>query len=70
MLNAMSRMCHNCITSSITLLQIVIQYYEEDNNCKIAEFNDSLTVEFLKSVFVRLETIISQVRIIIHLAKS
>lgn len=62
----MSRLCYNCITSSITLLQIVIQYYEDDDICKMVEFNDSLTVEFLKSVFTKLETIISQVSIIIH----
>lgn len=55
----MSRQCHNCIISSITLFQIIIQ--RNEGTCYIVEFNDAPTVEFFKSVFMQLETIISQV---------
>lgn len=57
----MSRLCHNCIIESIILFQIIIQYYEEDIN-NTDEFNETPTVDFLQSVFVQLETIISQVK--------
>lgn len=55
----MSRLCHNCMLSSITLFQFVLKYYEEDTT---VEFNETLNVEFLKSVFMQLETIICQVK--------
>jgi len=59
----MSRLCQNCIISSITLFKIILQYYEE-GICKSAVgFNEAPTVDFLKSIFMQLETIISQVRI-------
>lgn len=57
----MSRLCHNCILSSITFFQFVLKYYEEDTSTTV-EFNETLTVEFLKSVFMQLETIICQVK--------
>lgn len=57
----MSRLCHNCITESIILFQIIIQYYEE-NISNIDELNEAPTVDFFKSIFIQLETIISQVR--------
>lgn len=63
-LDAMSRKCQNCIISSITLLQIIIHYYEKYIN-DTAEFNEILTVEFFRSVFVQLKTFISQVRYIV-----
>lgn len=59
----MKRLCHNCIVSSITLFQIVMKYYDEDAANNIVEFNEVLTEEILKSIFLRLETIISQVKI-------
>lgn len=55
----MSRLCHNCIISSITLFQIIIQ--RNESICYLVEFNDAPTVEFFNTVFIRLETIISQV---------
>lgn len=58
----MSRLCQNCIIASITLFQIMIQYYEKDNIYNIVEFDETPTIEFLKSIFIKLETIISQVR--------
>lgn len=62
----MSRLCENCIISSITLFKIILRYYEEDI-CKSGELNEAPTVDFLKSIFMQLETIISQVRIEIKL---
>lgn len=55
----MSRQCHNCIISSITLFKTIIQHNE--GIYYMVGFNDAPTVEFFKSVFMRLETIISQV---------
>jgi len=57
----MTRQCQNCITSSITLFNIILQYFEEGIFCKSAEFNEAPTAEFLRSIFMQLETIISQV---------
>lgn len=57
----MSRLCQNCITESIILFQIIIQYYEEDVN-NIDEFNEAPSVDLLQSIFVQLEIIISQVK--------
>lgn len=57
----MSRRCHNCMTASITLFQIMMQYYKNDSNFNIVEFDETPTAEFLKSIFYKLETIISQV---------
>lgn len=59
-LNAMSRHCYNCVIASITLFQIIIQYYEDNEN-RIC-VNESLTTEFLQSVFMQLVTIIHQVK--------
>lgn len=58
----MSRQCHNCIISSTQLFQIVLQQYEVDT-CNIVKFNEAPTGDFLKSVFVRLQTILSEVKI-------
>ncbi|VVC28023.1 Hypothetical protein CINCED_3A019811 [Cinara cedri] len=57
--STMSRLCHNCMLSSITLFQIVLKYCEEDISSTV-EFNRILNVEFLKSIFIQLETIICQ----------
>jgi len=51
------------MVSSITLFQIVMKYYDEDAINNIVEFNEVQTAEFLRSIFMRLETIISQVKI-------
>jgi len=48
--------------SSITLFKIILQYFEE-GVCKSVEFNEAPTADFLRSIFMQLETIISQVRI-------
>lgn len=58
----MSRPCHNCIVSSITLFQIIIRFSEEHTRTNIVKLNDTPTVESLKSIFLQLETIISLVR--------
>lgn len=58
----MTRLCQNCIISSITLFKIILQYFEE-GICKSVEFNEAPTADFLRSIFMQLETIISQVRI-------
>lgn len=58
----MSRLSENCIISSIILLKIILQYYEE-GICKSIEFTEAPSVDFLKTIFLQLETIISQVRI-------
>ncbi|CAI6349302.1 unnamed protein product [Macrosiphum euphorbiae] len=58
-LNAMTRLCQNCIISSITLFKIILQYFEE-GICKSVEFNEAPTADFLRSIFMQLETIISQ----------
>jgi len=63
-INVMSRQCHNCMIASMTLFQIIIQYYEDTNDRN--HVNEAPTIEFLQSVFMQLETIISQVRNIIH----
>lgn len=57
----MTRMCHNCITSSITIFQIILQYYDKDIYNMIS-FSQIPNVEFYKSIFMQLETIVSQVR--------
>lgn len=57
----MTRICHSCIISSITIFQIILQHYEKDIY-NIIEFNKAPTEEFYKSVFIQLETIISQVK--------
>jgi len=58
----MSRLSENCIISSIILFKIILQYYEE-GICKSVEFTEAPSVDFLKTIFLQLETIISQVRI-------
>lgn len=68
-LQGMSRLCHNCMLSSITLFQIVLKYYEEDTSTMV-EFNKMPNVEFLKSVFMQLETIICQVTKKLKLIKN
>lgn len=68
-LNAMSRRCQNCITSSITLLQIIIHYNEKYTDETI-EVKETLNVEFFKSIFIQLKTIISQVRYAVIVCKS
>lgn len=55
----MSRQCHNCVISSIALFQIIIQ--RNEGIFYIVGFNSAPTVDFLKSVFIQLEIIISQV---------
>lgn len=65
----MTRLCQNCIMSSITLFKIILQYFEE-GICKSVEFNEAPTADFLRSIFMQLETIISQVRILIKLRFS
>ncbi|XP_015364062.1 PREDICTED: uncharacterized protein LOC107161944 [Diuraphis noxia] len=59
-LNAMTRQCQNCVTSSMTLFSIILQYFEEGIFCKSVEFNEAPTADFLRSIFMQLETIISQ----------
>lgn len=58
----MFRLSENCIISSIILFKIILQYYEE-GICKSVEFTETPSVDFLKTIFLQLETIISQVRI-------
>jgi len=58
----MTRLCQNCIISSITLFKIILKYYEE-GICKSVEFTEAPSVDFLKTIFMQLKTIISQVRI-------
>uniref|UniRef100_A0A2S2PIK9 Uncharacterized protein n=1 Tax=Schizaphis graminum TaxID=13262 RepID=A0A2S2PIK9_SCHGA len=58
-LNAMTRLCQNCILSSITLFKIILKYYEE-GICKLVELTEAPSVDFLKTIFMQLKTIISQ----------
>ncbi|XP_026814662.1 uncharacterized protein LOC113554813 [Rhopalosiphum maidis] len=58
-LNAMTRLCQNCKISSITLFKIILKYYEE-GICKSVEFTEAPSVDFLKTIFMQLKTIISQ----------
>lgn len=63
-LNAMTRLCQNCIIASITLFQIVMNYYEEATiNNITCEFNEIPTAECFKSIFMQLVTVIAQVNI-------
>ncbi|XP_050435728.1 uncharacterized protein LOC126842684 [Adelges cooleyi] len=57
-LTAICRICHNCVVSSLTLFQIIIRSKEE-NERNFVELEEIHDVEFLKSVFFQLETIIS-----------